>query len=287
MLLLDFNGIAIAAMMESLDKNTHASDIDMEMIRHMILNTLRYLKSKFNEHEMIICCDSRHYWRKDFFPYYKANRKKDREKSPLDWNKIHACFNQMKSELRETFPYRILEIDGAEADDIIGVLVHEYGTELNSGEEIIICSSDKDFKQLHSYGNVRQYDPIRTKDWVTCEDPEVYLKEHIIKGDRGDGIPTIINPSNCLVLGIRQKPLMSKKLKEWINKEPIDFCDPVMLARYIQNRTLIDLNYIPDDLSIKILDEYNSQENKKSGNLFNYFMKHSLKQHLSNIQDFK
>jgi len=272
--------------MESLGGNMK-TEIDIEFIRHMILNSLRSLRLKFHDEEMIIACDSRHYWRKDFFPFYKANRKKDREKSPLDWNKIHECFKEFKDELRKYFPYRILEVEGAEADDIIGVLAIEYGSELNIGEQIIIASEDKDFAQLHRFGNVRQYGPVFKKDWIVVEDPELFLKEQIIKGDRGDGIPNILSPANTLVIGVRQKSVMSAKLKDWVTKEAIDFCDPTMLQRYLTNQKLIDLTFIPEDIKVKILDAYNEQENKKSGNLFEYFRQTGLKSHLMNIQDFR
>ena len=153
MILLDFNQIAIANLMESI-KGEKNPVIDLPMIRHMILNTIRSIKMKLTgSGELVICCDSNHYWRKDLFPYYKSSRKKDREKSPLDWNKIFECFNQVKSELKEVFPYRIIEVAGAEADDIIGVLCKEH----HENEEIVIVSNDKDFFQLLKYSDVKLY----------------------------------------------------------------------------------------------------------------------------------
>ncbi|MDR3503008.1 MAG: hypothetical protein P4L79_10555 [Legionella sp.] len=287
MILLDFNQIAISNLMENINtfQNT---DVDLPSIRHMVLNTIRAIKIKFHDFgQLVICCDSRHYWRKDAFPYYKASRKKDRDASPLDWNKIHEYFNQLKSELTEVFPYRVIEVEGAEADDVIGVLAQEYGKDFCMGEQILICSEDKDFKQLHRFANVKQYGPIFKKDFIVVEDPDLFLKEQIIRGDRGDGIPNILSPANSIVIGKRQKSVMSKNLQEWVKKEPIDFCDPNMLARYIQNRQLIDLTYIPENIKIKIVESYKVQENKKCGNLFQYFMDNSLRLHMENIRDFK
>lgn len=287
MILIDFNQVCISNLMETI-KGESRPVIDLPMIRHMILNTIRSQKMKHsNAGEVVICCDSRHYWRKDIFPYYKFSRKKDREESKIDWNKVFECFNQVKSELIEVFPYRLIEVLGAEADDIIGVLTIKYGSYLNTGVPIVICSEDKDFRQLHHYGNVKQYAPIFKKDFIVELDPEGFLKEQIIRGDRGDGVPNILSPANCLAIGQRQKSVMSVKLKEWVKQDPIDFCDPHMLERYLTNEKLIDLTFTPEHIRLSILEEFDKQENKKSGNLFNYFFEHSLKQHMQNLQDFK
>ena len=101
-----------------------------------------------------MCHDSRHYWRRDFFPEYKANRRKGRKESSLDWDAIFECLNAIKEEIRINMPYKFLEVYGAEADDIIATICSEYA------EEIMIISGDKDFIQLQRFPNVKQYDQL-------------------------------------------------------------------------------------------------------------------------------
>ena len=180
MILIDYTQVALGSLMVSLNRG---EELSKNLARHITLNSLRHYRSKFTEDygELVICCDSRKYWRREYFPNYKANRKKDREKSEYDWNFIFEILNDIEDELKEFFPYKVIEVEGAEADDIIATLS-------NCGEEqIMIVSSDKDFIQLHSF-LVEQYSPL-TKKLVNNNDPKQYLKEHIIKGDRSDGVP--------------------------------------------------------------------------------------------------
>ena len=164
------------------------AQVEEGMVRHMVLNAIRSYKQKFSHEygEMIIACDNTNYWRKQIFPYYKANRKKAIEKSELNWKDIFECMNKIRAELKEFFPYKVIDVESAEADDIIGTLTREFSSELNNGVKILILSGDKDFIQLHVYPNVSQYDPVRKK-WIKHEDPERFLHEHILKGDAGDG----------------------------------------------------------------------------------------------------
>jgi hypothetical protein len=41
--------------------------------------------------------------------------------------------NAIKADLKEVFPYKYIDVDGAEADDVIGTICHTHGTELNIG----------------------------------------------------------------------------------------------------------------------------------------------------------
>ena len=161
MILVDMNQISLASVMMHLNmkKTTKPEE---NMVRHMILNSLRMYRGKFNGEygELILCYDSKHYWRRDYFPQYKCNRKKIRESSNLDWDAIFECLNNIKQELKDYFPYKHLEVYGAEADDIIAALCLEL--EFDNGKTLIL-SGDKDFIQLHKYVNVSQYSPITKK----------------------------------------------------------------------------------------------------------------------------
>lgn len=258
--------------------------IEEDLLRHMVLNSLRSYNSKFrNEYgEMIIACDDRVSWRRAVFPYYKANRRKDREQSELDWSTVFAVLDKIRKELKEFFPYRVIEVETAEADDVIGTLCQEFG---NTSERILIVSGDKDFRQLHNYMNVRQYDPVRKKV-VEENNPDRYLKEHIMKGDRGDGVPNFLSRDDSFVLNTRQKPLKSKKLDVWITLEPEAFCDENMLRGWKRNQQLVDLTFTPDTIRKEVLASYNAQAGKPRNKLYSYFIENRLKNLLVDIDHF-
>lgn len=285
MYIIDFSQVMLSNIMVQLGNHTNAQ-VDENMCRHMVLNSIRMYKTKFGPEygKMVIACDATNYWRRQLFPYYKANRKKSQASSELDWKAIFECLNKIRDELTEYFPYSIIRIDTAEADDIIGTLCKEYG---NTNEKILIISGDKDFQQLQRFMNVKQYNPVMKK-FITCNDPDRFLKEHIIKGDSGDGIPNFLSDDNSLVTGVRQKPITQKKLDSWVNKNPEEFCDSLtQLRNYKRNQQLIDLNMIPDEVYDRVIESYVSQlEKKASPGLMNYFITNRLKNLMENMNEF-
>ena len=149
----------------------------------------------------------------------------------------------------------------------------------------LILSGDKDFIQLQKYPNVKQWSPITKKD-VNGFDPTIYLKEHILKGDRSDGVPNFLSPDNTFVDELRQRPISKRKLETWIELEPEDFCNEEMMRNLHRNRTLIDLDYIPKELVDKCILTFNNTEFGNRKNLLNYFIKYRLKSLMENIGDF-
>lgn len=283
MIIIDLNQVMISNFMAQIGNHTNV-EIEEGLLRHMILNSIRSYMQKFKSEygEVVIACDDRKYWRREVFPYYKANRKKAREASEIDWNAVFESLNTIRDELKMFFPYRVIQAEGAEADDVIGTLVEKFG---NTSEKILILSGDKDFVQLQTYMNVKQYDPTR-KRWVQTNDPSRFVKEHIMRGDTGDGVPNFLSPDNCFVVGERQKPLMQKKLDSWINLEPEQFCDDRMLRNYHRNRQLIDLSCIPNEVKERVLSLYEEQNGKNRQHLFNYFVDKKLKHLLEAINEF-
>lgn len=283
MQIVDLNQVMISNFMAQIGNHTNIK-IEEDLLRHMVLNSLRSYNAKFrNDYgEMIIACDDRGSWRRQIFPYYKANRKRDREQSEIDWNAVFDSLNKIREELKNFFPYRVIQVETAEADDVIGTLCHEYG---NTSEKILIISGDKDFRQLQTYMNVTQYDPVRKK-FITENQPDRYLREHIMKGDRGDGVPNFLSKDDTFVLNTRQKPLRQSKLDIWLDKQPEEFCDDVMLRGWKRNQQLVDLNFIPQDVKQAILESYNSQTGKDRSKLFNYFVENKLRNLLTDIDQF-
>ena len=281
MILVDMNQISVASMMMHLHMSK-SKEIDDSMVRHMILNSLRMYRTRFSSefNELVLCYDSKHYWRRDYFPQYKSGRRKSREKSDLDWNAIFLCLNKIRDELRDNLPYKFVEVYGAEADDIIGVLCSEYS------EEIMIISGDKDFIQLQKFPNVKQYSPI-TKKMVNGKNPGGYLKEHIFKGDTSDGVPNVLSPDNTFTDGLRQKPLTKKKIASWVehNFEDVAPNDEVK-RNYQRNRKLIDLTYTPEELSSEIINIYKEAPYGDRSKLLNYFIQKRLRNLTESIGEF-
>jgi len=277
MILVDISQLLVASTFMSMKKGE--TEVDIKKLRHMILNSLRmYRKKHANEFgELVICCDGSFSWRREIFPNYKAGRKSGRETSPLNWSQIFGCFDQLKGELRDNFPYQLIQIDTAEADDIIGILVIRQRKE---GERTLIISSDKDFIQLQREENVFQFSPI-AKKFLNGVDPQEYLNEHILRGDKSDGIPNVLSSGSCIVNGVRQTPLTKKHIDELKKKIPSKHA-----LRFDENTELIDLRYTPWHLQIKILEQKH-QEAKGSRNMLPaYFTEHNLDTLMKNIGDF-
>lgn len=280
------NQVMLSNLMQHVGKTSH---VEPDLLRHMVLNTTRLLNKKFTKEygEFIICCDDKNYWRKDIFPYYKAHRKKNRDESSLDWNMIFTTLNEMREDFKTTFPYRVLHIPHAEADDVIAAMCHRFGVYLNSAatQKILIVSSDKDFMQLQKYSNVNQYSSIQKK-MIRHNDPHIYLKEHIMKGDRGDGIPNFLSDDDSFVVKKRQKPISQKKLDVWLTQKPEDFCDEKMLRGYKRNEALVNLDLVPDNILDQVTTMYDEYKLNERNKLFNYFIKNKLKNLMEHIGDF-
>ena len=290
MILIDFTQIAIGSLMVALHQAGN-NEVDEDLVRHLVLNNIRYYRSRFKEKfgELVICCDSRHYWRRDYFPQYKASRKKDRAASGLDWDMIFTNLNQVRDEIKEHFPYKVIEVYGAEADDIIAVLTRERNDDVT-----IIISSDKDFIQLHN-NIIEQYSPV-TKKLINGKDPVNYLREHIIRGDRSDGVPNILSADDTFTEGKRQKPLRKIVVGELLDM--MTGMDPEMLhtlakcprdtwiRNWQRNETLIDLTKIPTSLVHEILTEFDEVKVGARSNLFNYFVEKRLNNLVENLGEF-
>ena len=276
MILLDFTQTIIANLMMQLKMNK--GEMSEDMLRHMILNSVRMYQKKYAPEygELVLCTDASHTWRKDFYPLYKANRKKNRDASDLDWGQLFATLQVIKEELRDNFPYRYMYVEQCEADDIIAIITK------HATEPVMIISGDKDFQQLHKYDYVKQWSPNVNK-LIHCEDPDRFLKEHILTGDKSDGIPNILSNDNCFAEGIRQTPLR-KGVKDSYLRMSIQN-DDKYYRNYLRNQTLIDLEFIPQEIEDNILEEYSNTAPVK-GKVFDYLRTHRLSELLNHVEDF-
>ena len=282
MILLDFSNIIVGSIMVA-SRVPDEERFSEDFIRHLVLNSVRSYRKKYSDKygEMVICTDYLSSWRKVAFPFYKAHRKVQRDKQAkegMDWSALFETIARITDELKTHFPYKVIQVPHAEGDDVIAVLAK------HAKEPCLIVSSDKDFNQLYKYKTIRQYSPIRGK-MLKGIDADAYLKEHIIRGDKGDGIPNILSADDCIVSGERQKPITKKKIAVWLKKEREEY-EIGMIHGWDRNQELIDFEYIPPTISYEVLEQYNGQTPPNRSGLLNYFVKHRLKMLIEYIGDF-
>lgn len=272
-ILVDLNQIVYSTISIKPDKEKR---LDVDIIRHITLNRLRIFRNKFKSKygELIICCDSRHYWRREVFPNYKVTRKAQRESTNLPWEIVFDALAAIKTELRDSFPYKIVEVDGAEADDLIAILSKYIK------EDIIIISGDKDFLQLQS-PKVKQWDPTRKK-FIQPDNIEDHMLNHILRGDKGDSIPNVKSPDDFFLV----KQTAPKITKSFVRDFDLLTCNQDLNRNYYRNKQLIDLTQIPEDIKIKIISAYEDAPIANRAKLFPYFIKHKLKYLMDSISEF-
>ena len=252
-ILVDANQIAISHLMV---RHKIENGINIDTIRKSIIRVLARIHRKFKDDygDLVLCYDDKNYWRREIFPFYKRNRKQEREKSKYDWDEVFSVLNTIRDEIKDHFPYQVIQVESAEADDVIASLVQK-NSEKHTPDPMLILSADKDFIQLHKYWFVKQYDPIKNK-WITHDNPIQFLQEHIIKGDRSDGIPNILTCDDAIVTGKTQKKMSKEKITSLASMNPQDFTNFIRLRNWKRNSQLIDFEQIPQEMVNKILVTY-------------------------------
>ena len=286
MVLVDFNGLAIGSIMGQLSRG---EELNENLVKHIILNNLRVYRNKYSEAKhgkMVICCDS-YSWRKDVFPEYKAKRKSNRETDKYDWQLIFDLIDSTLQDLRENFPYAVIRIDNAEADDIIGALtVHksDFG-----GEDVVIISADKDFIQLQQYGNVtEQWSPLFNK-LVKDDNPRRYLFEHLLKGDASDGVPNANSHDDVFITeDTRQTPMTKKAIeKYWDNRDDLEnIMKPNVYRNFMRNVQMIDLTNTPDSIREESINKYENYNYPSRSNILTYLIEHRMKLLIESAAEF-
>lgn len=274
MLIIDFSQVTISSyMILAMSEQYRNQSVDIDLVRHISLDGIRYINSKFRRKygQPILAIDSpKGSWRKQAFPYYKAHRSQNRKESAIDWAELLRQINTIKREIIEVFPYKVIEVDHAEADDIIGVLARKSVAE---NQEVMIVSGDKDFIQLQINTNLVQQWDKRLDKYVGADNPKRYLFEHVLKGDAGDGIPNILSPGDSFVNKIRQRPMTQKRIEEfWEDKLALK-----EFPRFSENLKIIDLNYTPNDIKTKILDNFDNYVVNDRNEMKNYLIKNRMK----------
>jgi hypothetical protein len=294
MVLVDFNGLAIGSIMGQLSRGEELSE---NLVKHIILNNLRVYRNKYPEQKhgkMVIACDS-YSWRKD--PEYKAARKANRATDKHDWPLIFDLIEDTLKDLRENFPYAVIKIDSAEADDIIGALtthkaikpfsLEERYRDCAGGEDVVIISADKDFIQLQQYGRVEQWSPMFNK-MIKEDNPRKYLFEHLLKGDAGDGVPNANSHDDVFTTGSRQKPMTQKQIdKYWDNRDDLEMImKPNIYRNFMRNVQMIDLTNTPDGIREAAINIYENYVYPTRTNILTYLVEHRMKMLVECAEEF-
>lgn len=298
MILIDYSQVSLAAIL-TFQRELKGNEAEVKnLIRHVTLSTIKSYKKKYGKEygQVVIACDGRKYWRKEVFEHYKANRKKSRDASDLDWKLIFDTLTEMREDLAKYFPYKVVHVERAEADDVIGVLT-KYVQEneliqeglVEEAQKVLILSSDKDFKQLQLLeGDVKQWSPM-VKKFITASKTEIkeWMNEHIAKGDSGDGVPNVLSADDVFIVGDRQKPVSAKRLEEFkaLGREACRNDDE--RTRWDRNVRMVDFAHIPKDVSEEIVTAYlNTKPNTDRMAIMNYLMEHRCRLLLDELEDF-
>ena len=281
MILIDYSQIALSnIIVQKLN--------DESMIRHMILNSIRMYNKKHRDEygQVVICADGMNTWRKEFFPEYKAARKKNRDESSQDWTEIFRILHTVRDEIRDYLPYKVIHMEGVEADDIIGTLAMQT-QEFGQDEPVMIISSDKDFIQLQKYKNVKQWSPIQKK-FVTDKNPRTYLFNHIMRGDSGDGIPNVLSADDTFISENSQTPLRQTRIDSWLEHSDNlrEHMDDEIYRNYQRNKKLIDLTDIPEDIQESIINNFNGQAKTPNMKVLNYLIKKRCNHLIEVVEEF-
>ena len=151
-------------------------------------NTLNEVITKENPTHIGVAFDHGKTFRHDAFPEYKAQR----QETPEDIKVAVPIIKQ----LLEAFKIPVLQVDGFEADDVIGTLALKAGSE---GVETYMLTPDKDYGQLVR-NNVFQFRPRHGGGYEKMGPEEVCHKYGIAKtsqvidllalmGDSSDNFP--------------------------------------------------------------------------------------------------
>ena len=288
-MIIDISNISIATLMNNFKPKEQAS-ITIEMIRHLVLDTLRFNVVKFKGEypEIVIAFDDRNYWRRQKAWYYKKRRQIEHEESEWDWDRLNNFLNPVFEEIRQNMPYLGLKVEFAEADDIIAVVTKKA---VGEGRRVLVVSADSDFTQLQKYNGVRQWSPPQKK-WVTPKygSPRNDLRYKNIKGDKKDSIACIKIRNDYIVTkveGERAPAVKSSELEAWLEADdPTTLMTPEWAARYKENEELRDFEFIPKDIENSIIEAYNTPKSGSKAKMERYFMDNKLSRMFEKLSDF-
>lgn len=295
--LMDFSQIIMAAAFQEFGETAKFPKIQEGMVRHLVLNSIKANVKRFKKEgypHMVICVDNSKsgYWRRDVASYYKLNRKNDREESLFDWEGLFNAMHKIIDELEHNMPYYVMNIDKIEADDHIAVLCEFFDAQ---DIPVVIVSSDGDFPQLFKFKLVKQWAPM-FKKWVTSKSGSPLMDKviKVIKGDKKDNVASIKVRGDFHTSKVEGERTPQTKQAEldfiadnYFDEEAIKAKLPEeQYKRFVENRILIDMDYIKPEIRASILERYNNYVPAKRGKIYSYLVKNGLSKLTQHANDF-
>lgn len=254
-----------------------AMNPDIPLWRFNVIDNIYNSLYKTNTDEVVLAIDDSKSWRKLYWSRYKESRKTQRDKSEVDWNFYHSKLQELINDIQENLPFKVLQVNNCEGDDIIAVLCKEVPN------NYVIISVDEDFLQLYG-DNVAIYNPHHKKQcYVTCEDTRQFIIKKCLTGQAKDGIFNIKTPLDWPV--DKRKPgfgevaatkVMNEGYEKWLKDNGLE-------ERFKVNQTLMDFDMIPKAISTSILNTYNSYKLPDPDKIYPFFAKNKFNTYLDDI----
>ena len=255
--------------------NEDPTDTEFSYWKHLMINCIKGYIETFKPDHLIFALDNKKkLWRHEIYSDYKGQRNAQRAASPVDFEKFFPIAHKFRDELKKLMPnVYFVSADGIEADDFTAVIIKSIASRCT---EILNISTDKDFYQLYKYPNYKQWNPIK-KTFCEVFDPQLYLQEKILCGDKSDNIPSVIPR-----MGPGRAHKYVNRLDELFEEHP------EAVEKYEMNKKLISFDFIPKEIENKILDIFKSYETKEySGrNMFSFLTENGLGKLTEDLQEF-
>jgi len=196
----------------------------IQYYKYLLFNSLQAVKNKIKG-EVILAIDSKNNWRKDFYSEYKLNRVKSKDDSDINFDEFFVENDKVIETIKSTFPFKVLKVEKAEADDIAGTIALKYG----NNRPITMVTSDHDWSQVLSWSETKMWDPMK-KVFVSLTDYEKEIIEtdfgnmsrftiiHSLIGDKGDNVPGITNNTKFtddFILHLKKNGISTTDVKEF------------------------------------------------------------------------
>ena len=183
-------------------------------------------------------CPRHEIWRTKLYPEYKGTR--DDKKDQFDKGIFKYTYSIMIPWLQDKYDCKDMEVDCLEADDIIALSTDPILGKYPACKFVVI-TNDNDLIQLSVKG-VEIYNLQKQNICNRVCDPENYLDMKVIMGDKSDNIPAIVDKcgDRTAVKLVNEPATLASVLQ-----------NADALRQFKLNRTLIDFNFIPDDLKLK------------------------------------
>ena len=104
----------------------------------------------------------------------------------------------------------------------------------------------------------------------------------------GDGIPNILSKDDTFVSESKQTPLRQTRIDDWLERsDDLKSAMPEELYRnYQRNKTLIDLEEIPESIQETIINKYDNQKLPMKMKVLNYLIKNRCSNLIECVEEF-